>query len=75
MQKEADLEAFLEIQSWKTKETKAKYMDRLSMEGFDNDEELDALIKKTQFQLKKARNKDLGIDEETEKVSCSPPYL
>lgn len=45
------------------------------MEGFDNDEELDALIKKTQFQLKKARNKDLGIDEETEKVSCSPPYL
>jgi hypothetical protein len=68
IQKEADLEAFQTIQAWKSKESKAKYLERLSLEGFDNEEELEALIKKTQLQLKRARNKDLGIDEEAEKV-------
>jgi hypothetical protein len=68
LQKEADLEAFQLIQSWKAKESKTKYSERLSLEGFDNEEELEGLIKKTQLQLKKARNKDLGIDEEAEKV-------
>ena len=62
------MEAFQTIQAWKSKESKAKYLERLSLEGFENEEELEALIKKTQLQLKKARNKDLGIDEEAEKV-------
>ncbi|KAG0151386.1 hypothetical protein CROQUDRAFT_71845 [Cronartium quercuum f. sp. fusiforme G11] len=75
IQKEADLEAFLEIQSWKNREGKAKYQERLSLEGFDNDEELDTLIKKTQVQLKKARNKDLGIEEEAEKGEPSFPLV
>jgi len=75
IQKEADLEAFQLIQSWKSKESKAKYLERLSLEGFDNEEELEALIKKTQLQLKKARNKDLGIDEEAEKGEPSFPLI
>ncbi|KAH9454479.1 hypothetical protein MJO28_007459 [Puccinia striiformis f. sp. tritici] len=75
LQKEADLEAFQLIQSWKSKESKAKYQERLSMEGFDNEEELETLLKKTQLQLKKARNKDLGIDEEAEKGEPSFPLV
>ncbi|MBW0482107.1 hypothetical protein O181_021822 [Austropuccinia psidii MF-1] len=75
LQKEADLEAYLEIQAWKAKENKAKYLERLSLEGFENEEELEVLIKKTQLQLKKARNKDLGIDEEADKGEPSFPLL
>lgn len=75
IQKEADLEAFFELQAWKSKESKAKYLERLSLEGFDNEEELDALVKKTQFQLKKARNKDLGIEEEADKGEPSFPLI
>ncbi|EGG12911.1 uncharacterized protein MELLADRAFT_32515, partial [Melampsora larici-populina 98AG31] len=75
IQKEADLEAFFELQAWKTKESKAKYLERLSLEGFENEEELDALVKKTQFQLKKARNKDLGIEEEADKGEPSFPLI
>ena len=75
LQKEADLEAFQLIQSWKTKECKAKYLERLSLEGFETEEELEALVKKTQLQLKKARNKDLGIDEEAEKGEPSFPLV
>ncbi|CAH7670224.1 hypothetical protein BY996DRAFT_6735863 [Phakopsora pachyrhizi] len=63
MQKESDLEVYLEIQSFRSKEPRDKYLERLSLEGFENEEELESLIKKTQAQLKRARKKDLGAEE------------
>ncbi|POW11500.1 hypothetical protein PSTT_05228 [Puccinia striiformis] len=69
------IESSIPIHPGSQKKVKRNIKKRLSMEGFDNEEELETLLKKTQLQLKKARNKDLGIDEEAEKGEPSFPLV
>lgn len=42
---------------------------QLKESGFDNEADLDATIKKLEEGIQRARNKELGIDENDDKVS------
>lgn len=63
-QKEVDLNYFVELRDYKGHEPEAEYAKRLRTNGFDSEAELQAHITKTQRSLQKARNKDLGIEED-----------
>lgn len=62
-QKEVDLGAFIELRELKGQVPAHVWENRLIQSGFEGEQELEATIKKTERQLQKARNKELGIEE------------
>ncbi|KAK4704497.1 actin-related protein 5, partial [Phenoliferia sp. Uapishka_3] len=70
---EEELSAFSELRKSKGVGKKVDYDKRLKAAGFDNTDDLDAYLKKLEKTLQRARNKELGIDENEGKVR-PPPF-
>ncbi|KAI0327265.1 actin-like protein Arp5p [Cubamyces sp. BRFM 1775] len=73
LQKENDLAHLLSVRERRDEETKREWADTLKEEGFSNDAALDAMIKKLEADLKKARKKEAdGENEEPEEPPSFP---
>jgi len=64
LQKENDLQYLIDIKDWKEKEKKSEFNARLRGEGFENEQALDDATKKLEADLKKARRKYDGLEDE-----------
>ncbi|KAH8929832.1 actin-like ATPase domain-containing protein [Atractiella rhizophila] len=75
LQQEQDMEGFIELKRFKEKEKKADWLRRLQGEGFESEAELDTIMKKTERSLQRARNRELGIDENEDKAPPTFPLV
>ncbi|KAK9899604.1 actin-like ATPase domain-containing protein [Cystobasidium minutum MCA 4210] len=75
IQKEQDLESFLALKQWKDKEKKADYTKRIQVAGFRSEKDLDETISKLEKAIRRARNKELGIEEEEVKEEPTFPLV
>ncbi|KAI9270702.1 actin-related protein, ARP5 class [Phascolomyces articulosus] len=67
VQREQEYEAFTELKNAKATSTKKDWMARLKATGFKDEADLDDTIKQVDTAIQRARNKELGIDENEEK--------
>lgn len=66
------------ITLWKSEwcaNTLYSWQARLKEAGFKDEADLDDTIKQTDAAIQRARNKELGIEENEEKVSCSRGWI
>ncbi|CAO1613670.1 unnamed protein product [Sympodiomycopsis kandeliae] len=75
MEKEEQLRKFSELKSWKAKERKAEYLQRLEAAGFDSEQDLDKQEKRIQSALKRSRKRDDVADDEVEETQTAPSFL
>ncbi|KAI8143640.1 hypothetical protein BJV82DRAFT_668679 [Fennellomyces sp. T-0311] len=65
--REQEFEAFTELKNSKATSTKKDWLARLKETGFKDEADLDDTIKQLDTAIQRARNKELGIDENEEK--------
>ncbi|RUP49740.1 hypothetical protein BC936DRAFT_141645 [Jimgerdemannia flammicorona] len=65
---EQEFEAFTQLKGAKQTEKKSEWVARLKSHGFKDEADLDDVLKKLETSIKRARNKELGIEETEEKV-------
>ncbi|KAI8978476.1 hypothetical protein BDB01DRAFT_726371 [Pilobolus umbonatus] len=62
--REQQMEAFTQLKSKKMKLKKLDWMAQLKIAGFKDEQDLDSTIKQLDTAIQRARNKELGIEEE-----------
>ncbi|KAF9580555.1 Nuclear actin-protein involved in chromatin remodeling, partial [Lunasporangiospora selenospora] len=72
IQREQNLEQYMALKESKTALKKAEWMEQLKSMGFKDETDLDATIKTTDAAIKRARNKELGIEEEEKEPPTFP---
>ncbi|KAI8581791.1 hypothetical protein K450DRAFT_231201 [Umbelopsis ramanniana AG] len=72
VQREQQHEAFTVLKEMKGTVKKVEWLAQLKESGFDNEADLDATIKKLEEGIQRARNKELGIDENDDKPPTFP---
>jgi len=73
VQKEQELEYFLDLKQRLEGQTKKETKRLLDEDEFRDEEALDRQIKELDKRIRKARNKDLGIEEQPEEAEEEPP--
>ncbi|KAG0017311.1 Nuclear actin-protein involved in chromatin remodeling [Entomortierella chlamydospora] len=72
IQREQDLEQYTALKNSRSTLKKAEWMEQLKSMGFKEESDLDAAIKTTDAAIKRARNKELGIEEEEKEPPTFP---
>ncbi|KAG0041402.1 Nuclear actin-protein involved in chromatin remodeling [Gryganskiella cystojenkinii] len=72
MQREQDLEQYMGLKNSKTTLKKAEWNEQMKLMGFKEESDLDAAIKNAEGAIKRARNKELGIEEEEKEPPTFP---
>ncbi|KAF9089555.1 Nuclear actin-protein involved in chromatin remodeling [Mortierella sp. AD031] len=72
IQREQELEQYNGLKNSKTALKKAEWTEQLKSMGFKDEADLDAVIKTTDAAIKRARNKELGIEEEEKEAPTFP---
>ncbi|ORZ06107.1 actin-like protein Arp5 [Lobosporangium transversale] len=72
IQREQDLEQYTTLRNSRSSLKKAEWMEQLKTMGFKDEADLDAAIKTTDAAIKRARNKELGIEEEEKEPPTFP---
>ncbi|KAI9027581.1 putative chromatin remodeling complex subunit [Phycomyces nitens] len=67
VKREQEFEAFTLLKSQKGSVKKAEWLIQLKESGFKDEADLDETIKQVDLQIQRARNKELGIDDNEEK--------
>ena len=66
--KEAELKWLDQLKDWKAKEKPQQYLKRIQSEGFDDEQDLEDFYKKIYKAFQRARDRELGIEENDNKV-------
>ncbi|KAI1317777.1 Nuclear actin-protein involved in chromatin remodeling [Mortierella claussenii] len=72
IQREQELEQFTTLKESRSVLKKAEWTEQLKAMGFKDEADLDATIKTTDAAIKRARNKELGIEEEEKEPPTFP---
>ncbi|KAG0367134.1 Nuclear actin-protein involved in chromatin remodeling [Gamsiella multidivaricata] len=72
IQREQDLEQYMALKNSRTTLKKVEWMEQLKSMGLKEEADLDAAIKTTDAAIKRARNKELGIEEEEKEPPTFP---
>ncbi|KAG0262784.1 Nuclear actin-protein involved in chromatin remodeling [Mortierella polycephala] len=72
MQREQDLEQYMALKNSKSTLKKAEWTEQLKAMGFKDEAGLELAIKTTDAAIKRARNKELGIEEEEKEPPTFP---
>ncbi|KAG0335027.1 Nuclear actin-protein involved in chromatin remodeling [Podila horticola] len=72
IQREQDLEQYTALKEAKSSLKKAEWTEQLKAMGFKEEADLDAAIKTTDGAIRRARNKELGIEEEEKEPPTFP---
>ncbi|KAF9903077.1 Nuclear actin-protein involved in chromatin remodeling [Linnemannia zychae] len=72
IQREQELEQYNALKNSKTTLKKAEWTEQLKSMGFKEETDLDAAIKTTDAAIRRARNKELGIEEEEKEPPTFP---
>ncbi|KAG0227057.1 Nuclear actin-protein involved in chromatin remodeling [Actinomortierella wolfii] len=72
IQREQDLEQYKALKESKAALKKADWAEQLRSFGFKDEAELDSVMKTTETAIKRARNKELGIEEEEKEPPTFP---
>ncbi|KAK5814911.1 chromatin remodeling complex subunit [Linnemannia elongata] len=72
IQREQELEQYNGLKNSKTTLKKAEWTEQLKSMGFKEEADLDAAIKTTDAAIRRARNKELGIEEEEKEPPTFP---
>jgi actin-related protein 5 len=75
VQREQQHEAFTQLKELKGTIKKADWLSQLKESGFENEADLEATIKKLEAGIQRARNKELGIDEQDDKEEPTFPFI
>lgn len=75
VRQEEELATFTELKASKAAGKKVDYEKRLKAAGFSSTEDLDEYLKKIEKTLQRARNKELGIDENEGKEAPTFPLV
>ena len=74
-QKENDLQYYRALREWKERESPEAYAKRVEAEGFENEQELDRLMKRLEASVRRAKAIELGLDPDEEKKPPSFPLV
>ncbi|KAG0204458.1 Nuclear actin-protein involved in chromatin remodeling [Mortierella sp. GBA30] len=72
IQREQDLEQYMALKNSRPMLKKAEWMEQLKVMGFKDEADLESAIKTTDAAIKRARNKELGIEEEEKEPPTFP---
>ncbi|KAF9964477.1 Nuclear actin-protein involved in chromatin remodeling [Mortierella alpina] len=72
IQREQDLEQYMALKSSRPALKKAEWTEQLKAMGFKDEADLESAIKTTDAAIKRARNKELGIEEEEKEPPTFP---
>ncbi|TFK38658.1 actin-like ATPase domain-containing protein [Crucibulum laeve] len=70
--KETDLQHLTNLREGKGGDSKREWINKLQTEGFDDEASLDQTIKKLEMDVKKARKKDAGPEDEVDEEPTFP---
>ncbi|KAG0002630.1 Nuclear actin-protein involved in chromatin remodeling, partial [Modicella reniformis] len=72
IRREQELEQYTALRNLRPTLKKAEWIERLKSMGFKDENDLDSAIKTTDAAIKRARNKELGIEEEEKEPPTFP---